>query len=390
MEDLIYVTRSSMPPTKKYVRHLYDLWASRHVSNPREKHDELQQTLASELGVAHVVLTANEEFVLKLALKALGCTGEIITTPFTSASTTQAIINSGCTPVFCDIDPTTYTIDVSKIEALITPNTSAILAAHVFGHACDALKIEVIAKKHNLRVIYDGAHAYKVTVNDTPISQFGDCTVFNLQATKLFQVNGWALATNDAALVSQFKALQNIEVVDEETILQGSINSNVSEFHAAMGLCNVDYVDGWIAQRKELYEHYIEQLRGIEGVTIPSSQMHVTSNYSYFPILIDFDRDELIYYLRNNQIVARKYFYALTSSIVSARDVHMNNLLVDKYSTPIASSIVDRVLCLPLTADLTMEQVDTICACIKAYVRMASSLTIGYTPGVVTKGITTG
>ena len=373
MEDWIYVTKSSMPPLKKYVRHLYDLWGNRHLTNQGEKHNELQRTLASELGVEHVTLTANGHLALEVALKALGCTGEIITTPFTFASTTQAIINSGCIPVFCDIDESTLTIDASKIEALITPNTSAILAVHVFGRACDVEQIDAIAKKYNLRVIYDGAHAYKVKVNEMPISQFGDCTMFSFHATKLFHaVEGGALATNDASLVKQFVTLSNFGIVDEETIVQGGSNAKMSEFHAAMGLCNVPYVDEWILKRKQLYERYVAQLDGVEGFTIPSLQQDVTYNYSYFPILLDIDRDGFIAHLKEHKIMPRKYFYPLTSSIVAIGDDCMEARLVEENSTPVAARIAERVLCLPLYPDLTFAQIEKICACIKEYIRLTS------------------
>ena len=378
MEDWIYVTKSSMPPIKNYVRHLYDLWETRHLRNQGEKHEQLQQMLASELGVAHVTLTANGHLALELALKALGCTGEVITTPFTFASTTQAIINSGCTPVFCDIDPSSLTIDASKIEALITPNTSAILAVHVFGRACDVEQIDAIAKKHHLRVIYDGAHAYKLNVKGVPISQFGDCTMFSFRSTKLFHtVEGGALATNDANLAKQFETLRNFGIVDEETIVEGGTNAKMSEFHAAMGLCNVPYVDEWISQRKHLYDRYVEQLSGVDGITIPHLQDGVTPNYSYFPILLDMDRDGLIAHLKDNRIMARKYFYPLTSQIVNVGDDGTKNCLAENYVTPVATSVAERVLCLPLYADLTTQQVDRICACIQHYVQMTSTLKLG-------------
>ena len=393
MEDWIYVTRTSMPPLKKYVRHLYDLWNNRHLTNQGEKHEQLEQTLASELGVAHVTLTANGHLALELALKALGCTGEVITTPFTFASTTQAIINSGCTPIFCDIDPSTLTIDASKIEALITPNTSAILAVHVFGRACDVEQIDAIAKKHQLRVIYDGAHAYKLKVNGAPISRFGDCTMFSFHSTKLFHaVEGGALATNAANLAKQFEILRNFGIVDEETILEGGTNAKMSEFHAAMGLCNVPYVDEWISQRKQVYDRYVEQLSGVDGITIPHLQGNVTPNYSYFPILLDMDRDGLIDYLKEHRIMARKYFFPLTSCIVrrgewrgeknGEHDLQQEISLADrsfveKSLTPVAASVAERVLCLPLYADLTIAQVDRICACIQHYVQMTSTLKLG-------------
>ena len=385
MEDWIYVTKSSMPPLKNYVRHLYELWETRHLTNQGEKHEQLERTLESELGVAHVSLTANGHLALELALKTLGCTGEVITTPFTFASTTQAIINSGCTPVFCDIDPSTLTIDASKIESLITPNTSAILAVHVFGRACDVAQIDAIAKKHHLRVIYDGAHAYKLKVNGAPISQFGDCTIFSFHATKLFHaVEGGALATNDANLVKQFEALRNFGMIDEETILEGGTNAKMSDFHAAMGLCNVPYVDEWISQRKQLYNRYVEQLNGLDRIKIPQLQNGVTPNYSYFPILLDMDRDGLIDHLKEHRIMARKYFFPLTSCIVrrgewrgeknGEHDLQSeisgaDKSFVEKNLTPVAASVAERVLCLPLYADLTIAQVDRICACIQYYVQ---------------------
>lgn len=391
VEDYIYVTRTAIPPLKKYVRQLYDLWGNRALTNQGENYDELQRVLAADLGVDHVTLTANGHVALELALKALGCTGEVITTPFTFASTTQAIVNSGCTPVFCDIDMSTLTIDASKIESLITPKTSAILAVHVLGRVCDVESIEAIAKKHNLRVIYDAAHAYKVKVNNQPISQFGDCTTYSFHATKLFHaVEGGALATNDAALNKQFGTPHNFRGVDEETIVQGGSKEKMSEFHAAMGLCNVNYIDGWIAQRKELYEYYTLRLKDVDRFTIPPLQPHVTPNYSYYPILLDMDRDGFIAYLKEHQIVARNYFYPLTSSIVSG-SVEIGKRLAEKSSTPVASSVAERVLCLPLYADLTFEQIDKICACIKDYIQLALSLNKGQTPSdVVKKEITVG
>ena len=386
MEDWIYVTRSSMPPLKSNVRYLYDLWKNRHLPNQGEQYEELQRALAMELGVTHITLTANGHLAIELALNALGCTGEVITTPFTAATTTQAIINSGCTPVFCDIDLAAWTLDVSKIESLITPKTSAILAVHVFGRICNVEQIDAIAKKHNLRVIYDAAHAYKVKVNDEPISKFGHCTIFSLHASKLFHaVEGGVLATNDVALAKQFTLLQNIGHTDKS-----GFNAKMSEFHAAMGLCAIDYVDGWIAKRKELFEYYVDQLKVVEGLSIPSLQPNVTTNYSYFPILLDGNREGLIAYLKEHQIGTLKY--SLTSSIVSTGDVGPDNRLMEKSSTSVAKWVADRVLCMPLYTDLTFEQIDKICACIKVFVRM-TSLPNGLGQAhldVVTKEITTG
>jgi len=360
----IQVTQSSMPDYEDYIREIKDLWGSRWLTNMGAKHNKLQEELALYLNTPNVSLFSNGHFALETVIAALNLTGEVITTPFTFASTTHAIVRNGLTPVFCDINPDDYTIQPDNLESLITEKTSAIIPVHVYGNVCNVAEINRIAKKHNLKVIYDAAHAFGVTVNGVGVAKFGDASMFSFHATKVFNtIEGGALTYGDPSLTESLNAHKNFGITGPETIEYVGGNAKMNEFQAAMGLCNLRNVDGEIAKRKQVFERYVEQLSGIEGIKLLRPQEGVKSNYAYFPVVFDGynrSRNEVQEALKEQDIFARKYFYPLTNNL----DCYRGRF--NPGQTPIADYIADRVLTLPLYADLALADVDRICEIIKA------------------------
>lgn len=358
----INVTKSSMPPFEEYTKMIKSLWDTRWLTNGGSLHNELEDKLEEYLGVENVSLFNNGHMALYTAINSMNLTGEVITTPFTFVSTTHAIVQNGLTPVFCDINEKDYTIDVEKIESLITDKTSAIVAVHVYGNVCEVEKIEQIAKKHKLKIIYDAAHAFGVKYNGVPIGAYGDISMISFHATKVYHtIEGGALLYNDSSLEEKIKSLRNFGLTGAETCEYIGMNTKMNEFQAAMGLCNLKHINEEIKKRKRIVEAYQENLKNIKGIKIWAKQEKIESNYIYFPILIENDyglsRDELLTLLAENNIIARKYFYPLTSDF----ECYSNY----KSDTPIARSIAKKVLTLPLYADLSMEEVDFICNIIK-------------------------
>lgn len=357
----INVIRSSMPPYEEYCEEIRELWDTRWLTNMGVKHRDLCDKLERYLEVENVDLLTNGHMALELSLLALNMNGEVITTPFTFASTTHAIVRSGLKPVFCDIDPVTYTIDVSKIEQLITDYTCAIMPVHVYGNVCNVNEIERIAKKYDLRVIYDAAHAFGVKVNGKGIASYGDISCFSFHATKVFHtIEGGAVCYRDEEFGRRLYELKDFGIHGTESVNSVGPNAKMTEFSAAMGLCNLRYIDGEIRKREKVTERYIENLDGIKGVKLNSIQSGVESNYSYFPVVFNekefgASRNEVMQKLEENGIGARKYFYPL----VNAFDCYNHLYNVD--NTPIALHISKRILTLPLYADLPLEDVDRIC-----------------------------
>jgi dTDP-4-amino-4,6-dideoxygalactose transaminase len=302
---------------------------------------------------------------LELTMQALGLKGEVITTPFTFASTTHAIVRNGLTPVFCDIKADDYTIDTDKIESLITDKTSAIVPVHVYGNVCDVEAIENIAKKHGLKVIYDAAHAFGVRYKGQGIGPFGDVSCFSFHATKVFNtIEGGAVCYHDEEFGRKIYNLKNFGIRGPEVVEAVGANAKMNEFQAAMGICNIRHVDEEIKKRGKVVERYREQLDGIDGIKLNVLQKDVKTNYAYFPIIVDegrfgHSRDEVAAELEKNNIYSRKYFYPLTN------DFDCYKGMFDISETPVAVEISKRVLTLPLYADLTKEQVDEICGVIK-------------------------
>ena len=361
MADKILVTRSSMPDFDEYTEEIKSIWESHWLTNMGPKHQELQKELVSYLDVSHIDLLTNGHMALELTMQALGLTGEVITTPFTFASTTQAIVRNGLKPVFCDVNPVDFTMDVTKLEALITDKTSAIVPVHVYGNVCNVEEIERIAKKHNLKVIYDAAHTFGVRYKGRGIASYGDVSCFSFHATKVFNtIEGGAVCFNDAAFGETLARLKNFGIKDQDTVSEIGANAKMNEFCAAMGLCNLRHVDAEIAKRKAVVERYKQNLGNVDGIYFVPEQKDVEQNYAYLPVLFDKEvfganRDEVFDFLGKNDIGARKYFYPLTNTF----DCYQPKF--DPNETPVALKASLNVLSLPLYADLALEDVDRIC-----------------------------
>ena len=348
---MINVTRSAMPPFEEYIQTIAPLWESRWLTNMGAIHQEFEAELREFLNSPCVSLYTNGHLALEGVLEALGQKGEIITTPFTFASTTHAISRRGFTPVFCDIEDTYYTMDPAKIEALITDKTVAILPVHVYGNLCDHKAIQEIADRHGLKVIYDAAHAFGVP----GAAAFGDASMFSFHATKVFHsVEGGCVTCADPELKARMDRLKNFGIAGESIPDIGG-NAKMSEFHAAMGLCNLRYVNQWIEARKAVVERYRKNLSGLPGIRLCPEQPGVKSNYAYFPVVFTgpFTRDMAAEKLAEQGIIARKYFYPLLN------DCAAYGFRGDE--TPVAKYISERVLTLPLYPELSMEDVDRIC-----------------------------
>ena len=358
---MINVTRSSMPEFDEYIEEIKEVWDSRWLTNMGPKHQQFQALLKDYLEVDNVDLFCNGHMALEMAIQAMGLSGEVITTPFTFASTTHAIVRNGLTPVFCDIDPHTYTIDTTKIEALITEKTSAIIPVHVYGNVCNIEEIERIAKKHGLKVIYDAAHAFGEKYKGKGVGSFGDASMFSFHATKVFHsIEGGAICFRDDEFGLDLYRLKNFGIRGPETVDAVGANAKMNEFAAAMGICNLRHLEGEIAKRKEAAHRYRKHLEGIAGLTMPFKQEEVNYNYAYFPVLFDKavfgkSRDEVAEELKANGIGARKYFYPLCNAFDCYKDKY------DVNDTPIALDVSLKVLTLPLYADLALEDVDKIC-----------------------------
>ncbi len=355
----IQVTRSSIPPMEEYIEEIKDLWNSCWLTNMGAKHKQLETELARYLDTPNVNLFANGHLALEYAIAAFNLTGEVITTPFTFASTTHAIVKNGCKPVFCDINPFDYTIDTDQLERLITNKTSAIIPVHVYGNVCNFEEINRISKKYNLTVIYDAAHAFGITVNGKSVANLGDASMFSFHATKVFNtIEGGAVTLKDNAINQKLNALKNFGITGPETVKYVGGNAKMNEFEAAMGICNLRHVDQEIVKRKAAAERYITRLGGIKGINLPRPQPGVKSNYAYFPVVFDgfiLDRDEICEELKLKDIIARKYFYPLTCQFDCYKDIF------NCENTPVAKHIADRVVTLPLYADLEPDDIDRIC-----------------------------
>lgn len=360
---MINVTRSSMPSYEEYCEEIKDLWDSHWLTNMGIKHEKLQMALEEYLQCPNVILYTNGHLALENAIAAmhLPVGGEVITTPFTFASTTHAIVRNGLTPVFCDINRDDYTMDVSKIEELITEKTVAIVPVHVYGNICDTDAIARIAEKHSLKVIYDAAHAFAVKYKGVSAANFGDASIFSFHATKVFNTaEGGAVCFRDGSLAVTMNDLKNFGIHGPESVTYIGGNAKMSELHAAMGLCNLRHLDEEIAKRRRVFERYNERLYHVDGIVLPKIQKEVESNYAYYPVVFeDYHkcRDRVFIELVQNGIIARKYFYPLTNSF----SCYAGYPTAGADKTPVAQHVADRVLCLPLYADLLPENVDRIC-----------------------------
>lgn len=366
MSNQILVTRSSMPNYEEYCEEIKDLWDSHWLTNMGVKHKQLQSELEKLLYVPHVTLYTNGHLALENVIAAMNFPkgGEVITTPFTFASTTHAIVRNGLTPVFCDINADDFTMDVTKIESLITDKTCAIVPVHVYGNVCNVEEINRIAKKYGLKVIYDAAHAFGVKYKGKSTACFGDASMFSFHATKVFNtIEGGAICFSDDSLVQLLNDMKNFGIHGPEEVAFVGGNAKMNEFQAAMGICNLRHLDEAVSKRKAVVECYRNHLENIEGIQLSPIQEDVESNYAYFPVVFDekkfgSSRNEVMDALAEKGIGARKYFYPLTNTFAAFHEKF------DVNETPIALHISKRVLTLPLYEELSIEDVDRICSVI--------------------------
>lgn len=359
----VLVTKSSMPPFKEYCEEIKELWDSRWLTNNGEKHQLFQKQLKEYLHTPNITLYTNGHLALENVIEAMCFPkgGEVITTPFTFASTTHAIVRSGLTPVFCDIKYDDYTIDESKLEALITEKTCAIIPVHVYGNVCNIEAIQQIADKHLLKVIYDAAHSFGVTYKGISTANFGNASMFSFHATKVFNtIEGGAVCYSDNSLVQTLNDIKNFGIHDPENTLYVGGNAKMNEFQASMGICNLRHLDEEIIKRKRVAERYRKHLSGLPGIKLITDQENVKSNYAYFPVVFEsqlLTRDKVFDLLEKQQIFARKYFYPLTNEFECYKTLRT----ADSSKTPIAKYVSEHILCLPMYADLSLDIADRIC-----------------------------
>ena len=357
----IFVTQPYLPPLDEFIPYLEAIWASKTLSNGGPMHQRLEAELCKHLGVRHISLFANGTLALVTALQALRITGEVITTPFSFVAGAHSLLWNGIRPVFVDIDPVSLNIDPKRIEAAITPQTTAIMPVHCYGNPCDMEAIQQIADNYNLRVIYDAAHAFGVEQGGKSILNAGDLSILSFHATKVFNTfEGGAIISPDAKTKQRIDQLKNFGFVDEVTVVAPGINGKMSEVNAAFGLLQLQHIDRALARRGEIDALYRELLRDVEGITCVERTGQDTPNYSYFPILVRPDyplrRDELYDQMRGADIMARRYFYPLISSFPMYRGLPS----AARDNLPVATELASQVICLPIYPAMTDEDVERV------------------------------
>lgn len=357
----IYVTQPHLPPLAEFMPYLEKIWSSKILTNGGPFHQRLEKALCEYLGVDHIALFSNGTLALVTALQSLRITGEVITTPYSFVATAHSLLWNGIKPVFVDIDPATLNIDPGKIEAAITPHTTAIMPVHCYGHPCNVDAIQKIADNYNLRVIYDAAHAFGVEDEAGSILRHGDLSVISFHATKVFNTfEGGAIVCPDAKTKQRIDHLKNFGFVDEVTVVAPGINGKMSELNAALGMLQLQYIDQAIDSRREIAETYRELLARIPGIRCVQDAGEKSANYSYFPILVEGDypisRDALYQRLKDRNIFSRRYFFPLISDFPMYRGFPS----AQRDNLPVASDIAKRVLCLPIYPGLEKEQIHSI------------------------------
>jgi dTDP-4-amino-4,6-dideoxygalactose transaminase len=361
MNKPIFVTQPHLPPLEEFIPYLEKIWENKILTNGGPFHQQLEKALCEYLGVEHIALFTNGTIALITALQALGIRGEVITTPYSFVATSHSLLWNGIKPVFVDIDPNTLNIDPSKIEAAITPETTAIMPVHCYGHPCNVDAIQKIADTYNLKVIYDAAHAFGVNCHCGSILNHGDLSVLSFHATKVFNTfEGGAIVCPDAQTMLRINQLKNFGFVDEVTVVAPGINGKMSEFNSALGLLQLKSLDDAIEKRQIIDAQYRQGLADIKGIRCLPDAGEKVANYSYFPILIEADypisRDELYQKLKGQGIFSRRYFYPLISDFPMYRGMpsaHRDNL-------PVANDAAFKVLCLPIYPGLQKDELGRI------------------------------
>ncbi len=361
MKKPIPVTEPFMPPLEDFIPYLEKIWEAKWLTNAGQFHQELEQRLATRLGVEHLSLFSNGTIALIVALQALRVVGEVITTPYSFVATAHSLLWNNIRPVFVDIDPVTFNMDPAKIESAITADTTAIMPVHCYGNPCDVEAIQDIADRHGLSVIYDAAHAFGVDYKGQSLLKHGDLSVLSFHATKVFNTfEGGAIVSKDAKTKQRIDHLKNFGFVDEVTVVEAGINGKMNEVQAAFGLLQLEHVDRLIAARGVIDAHYRGMLEGIRGITPYHRIDGASRNYSYFPVLVGADypltRDQLYLKLREHGIMARRYFFPLISDFPMYRELPS----APRSNLPNAANVADQVLCLPIYPDLATDTVDAI------------------------------
>ena len=366
--EKILVTQPLLPPLEEFIPYLEKIWESKWLTNNGQFHQQLEQALCTYLGVKHICLFSNGTLALITALQALRITGEVITTPFSFVATTHALWWNNIKPVFADIEPHTYNLDPEKVEAAITPNTTAIMPVHVYGNPCKLEAFQQIADTYNLKLIYDAAHAFGVEVNGQSVLNFGDLSVLSFHATKVFNTfEGGAIVCHDEKMKLHIDDLKNFGFRGETTVIAPGINAKMNELQAAFGLLQLKYIDEAREKRKQIAETYREELAGIKGIHCLNDLPDTKHAYSYFPILVEeqeygMSRDELYAKLKENNIFSRRYFYPLISNFPTYRGLTSAN----KDNLPVANDIAEKVLCLPIYSVIQQSDIERIITLIKA------------------------
>lgn len=361
-EKQITVTSPLMPSLEEFNVYLEDIWKRKWITNNGYYHKELEKALCEYLGVPYISLFTNGTLPLITALQALRITGEVITTPFSFVATTHSLWWNGIKPVFVDIDPITCNLDPEKIEAAITPRTTAIMPVHVYGNPCDTKRIQDIADKYGLKIIYDAAHAFGVKVNGESVLNAGDMSTLSFHATKVYNtIEGGALVMHDEQTKKRIDYLKNFGFAGETEVVAPGINSKMDEMRAAYGLLNLKQVDKAIEWRKHVAELYRAALKNVEGITFFNDIPGVTHNYAYFPIFVDSEkygmtRDELYFKMKEHNVLGRRYFYPLISSFSTYRGLESAN----KDNLPVATEKAEQVICLPMYYGLSDEDIERI------------------------------
>ena len=357
----VYVTQPYLPPLEEFMPYLEKIWESKCLTNGGPFHQQLEKALCDYLGVSHLALFTNATIALVTSLQALRITGEVITTPYSFVATAHSLVWNGITPVFVDIDPMTLNLDPDKIEAAITPQTTAIMPVHCYGHPCDVDRIQKIADNYGLKVIYDAAHAFGVQCHCGSVLNHGDLSVLSFHATKVFNTfEGGAIICHDAKTKQRIDQLKNFGFVDEVTVVAPGINGKMSEICAAFGLLQLRHVDHAIARRREIDRTYRTQLENVTGITCLADAGEISANYAYFPVLVGpeypISRDDLYAKLKEQGIFARRYFYPLISEFPMYRGMRSSA----PSNLPIANMAAQRVICLPIYPALSVNEIDKI------------------------------
>ncbi|MDO9390500.1 MAG: DegT/DnrJ/EryC1/StrS family aminotransferase [bacterium] len=368
MNKPILVTQPFLPPLEEFESYLKDIWETKWVTNNGKYHQELEQALCDYLGVKYLSLFSNGTLALITALQALKITGEVITTPFSFVATAHSIWWNNIKPVFADIEPEYFNLDPDKVEAAISPQTTAIMPVHVYGNPCQVEKFQKIAQTYGLKIIYDACHTFGVNVDGRSVLTFGDLSVLSFHATKVYHTfEGGAIVCHDPETKKRIDNLKNFGFVDETTVVAPGINAKMNEVQAAMGLLQLKYIDSNVEKRRQIAGLYREGLKGIAGLSYMNDMSGVKHCYSYFPVLIDKNmfgrsRDEVYDQLKKHNIFGRRYFYPLISQFPTYRGLDS----AQPGKMPVAEKVAEEVLCLPIYPELETGSIKQLCSIMKA------------------------